>query len=116
MRQASETVRYYKSTTIFTDKAQSYSKFIKEMNWGRGPDDAILHVDRKYLNNRIEGDHGDLKQLHRPKRGFRQLSAAKNTLKGIETHRAIKKGRFANKELGVLNEVAFVAGLFHDAA
>ena len=64
----------------------------------------------------IEGDHGALKQLLRPKRGFRRMSAEKNTLKGIETHRAIKKGHFANYQPGVLNEIAFVPGLFQDAA
>jgi IS6 family transposase len=116
MRQASETTRCYRPMIIITDKAHSYAKVIKEMNWGCGPEDAILHVDRKHLNNRIEGDHGALKQWLRPKRGFRRLSAAKNTLKGIETHRAIKKGHFADNQPGVLNEIAFVASLFQDAA
>jgi len=86
------------------------------MNVGCGPNDAILHVDRKHLNNRTEGDHGALKQLLRPKRGFRSLTAAKNTLKGIETHRAIKKGHFERNKPGVLNEVTFVAGLFKNTA
>ncbi len=86
------------------------------MNRGCGSEDAIRHVDRKHLNNRIEGDHGALKQLLRPKRGFRSLSAAKNTLKGIETLRAIKKGHFANNETGVHNETEFVANLFDEAA
>lgn len=116
MRQACDTVRCYKPMTIITDKAHSYAKVIREMNFGNGPNDAIIHVDRKHLNNRIEGDQGALKQLLRPKRGFRQLTAAKNTLKGIETHCAIKKGHFANNEPGVLNEVAFVAKLFTKAA
>lgn len=80
------------------------------MNRGCGPDDAIRHVDRKHLNNRIEGDHRALKQLLKPKRGFRSLSAAKNILKGIE------KGHFQDTQTGVLNEIAFVAKLFDDAA
>jgi len=116
MRQASETVRCYQPMTIITDKAHIYAKVIREMNFGNGSDDTIIYVDRKYLNNRIEGDHGALKQLLRPKRGFRQLTAAKNTLKGIEAHRAIKKGHFTNNEPRVLNESAFVAGLFENAA
>jgi len=116
MRQASDTVRCYHPLTIITDKAHSYAKVIAEMNRGCGPEDAIRHVDRKHLNNRIEGDHGALKQLLRPKRGFRSLSAAKNTLKGIETLRAIKKGHFANNETGVHNETEFVANLFDEAA
>ena len=92
------------------------AKVIAEMNHGCGPQDAIRHIDHKYLNNRIEGDHGALKQLLRPKRGFRNLSAAKNTLKGIETLRAIKKGHFANNETGVLKEMGFVNNLVDEAA
>ena len=116
MRQASETVRCYQPMTIVTDKAQSYAKVIEEMNFDIGPDDRIRHVDRKYLNNRIEADHAALKQLLRPKRDFRKMTSAKNTLKGIETHRGIRKGHFANNEPGVLNEVVFVANLFAAAA
>lgn len=116
MRQASETARCYYHMTIVTDKAHSYAKVIEEMNFGNGPDERIRHVDRKYLNNRIEADHAALKQLLRPKRSFRKFTAAKNTLKGIETHRAIKKGHLANNEPGILNEIAFVANLFDAAA
>nr|WP_239480012.1 transposase [Actibacterium sp. 188UL27-1] len=129
MRQASETVRCYQPMTIATpsrtsqampcrakDKAPSYAKVIEEMNFGNGPDDRIRHVDRKYLDNRIEAAHTALKQLLRPKRDFRKMTSAKNTLKGIETHRAIKKGHFANNEPGVLTEVAFVANLFKATA
>jgi IS6 family transposase len=99
MRQARRTVRCYQPMTIITDKAHNYAKVIKELNLFCGPDDAIRHVDRKHLNNRIEGDHGALKQLLRPKRGFRSLTAAKNTLKGIETLRAIKKGHFQSNQV-----------------
>lgn len=116
MRQASETVRCYRPMTIVTDKAHNYMKIIKEMNWGCGPEEAIRHVARKHLNNRIEGDHGALKQLLKSKRGFRGLSAAKNTLKGIETFRAIKKRHFRDNQIGVINEIAFVAKLFDEAA
>jgi transposase, IS6 family len=43
-------------------------------------------------------------------------SAAKNTLKGIETLRAIKKGHFANNGTGVHNKIEFVSNLFNEAA
>ncbi len=115
MRQACDTVRCDHPFAIITDKAHAYAKVIAEMNRGCGPEDAIRHIDRKHLNNRIEGDHGALKQLLKPKRGFRSLAAAKNTLKEIETLRAIKKGHFESNHPGVLNEVAFVAGLFKNA-
>jgi len=116
MRQASETVRFYHPMTIVTDKAQSYAKVIEEMNFGNLPEDRIRHVDRKHLNNRIEADHAALKQLLKPKRNFRKLTTAKNTLKGIDTYRAIKKGHFAQNPKGVLNEIAFVSNLFQEVA
>ena len=116
MRQASESVRCYQPMTIVTDKAHSYAKVIEEMNLDIGPDDRIRHVDRKYLNNRIEADLAALKQLLRPKRDFQKMTSAKNNLKGIETHRAIRKSHFANNEPGVLDEVVFVANLFEAAA
>jgi IS6 family transposase len=39
---------------------------ISEINDRLGPEDAIRHVTRKHLNNRIESDHGALKRLLRP--------------------------------------------------
>ncbi|MEO9824263.1 MAG: DDE-type integrase/transposase/recombinase, partial [Paracoccaceae bacterium] len=56
-----------------TDKAHSYAAVIREMNFGNSPDDAIIHVNRKHLNNCIESDHGALKQLLKPKRGVRRI-------------------------------------------
>ena len=97
MRQASETVRCFRPMTIVTDKAHNYIKVIKEMNRGCGPEEAIRHVARKHLNNRIEGDRHALKQLLKPKRGFRSLSAAKDTPKGIETFRGDQERAFSGQ-------------------
>jgi IS6 family transposase len=116
VRQAFETVRLFQPVAIVTDKAPTYAKVIRDMNARNGPEDAIIHIDRKHLNNNIEGDHGGLKQILKPKRSFQKLTSAKNTLKGIETHRAIKKGHFSGNETGVLNEIAFVENLFPTAA
>lgn len=116
LRQARQTARLYQPLTIVTDKAHSYAKVISEINNRLGPDDAIRHIDRKYLNNRIESDHAALKQRLRPMRGFRTLAGAKAALAGIETFRTIRKGQFENCETGVINEIDFVAKLFQDAA
>ncbi len=86
--QAIDTVRCYKPITIVTDKALCYAKVIKEMNRGSEPQDAIRHINRKHLNNRIEGAHGALKPLLRPKCGFRSLTAANNTPPGSECNSA----------------------------
>lgn len=64
-----------KIATSITDKAQCYAKVIDEMNRECGPDNAIRHVNRKHLNNPIEADHGAMKQLLKPKRGFQSQTA-----------------------------------------
>ncbi|MFN3210045.1 MAG: IS6 family transposase [Roseovarius sp.] len=70
LRQAGENVRCYQPLTIITDKVHSYAKVIGEINSRLGPENAIRHIDCKYLNNRIERDHAALKQRLRPLRGF----------------------------------------------
>lgn len=70
LRQARETVRLYQPLTIITDKAPTYVKVIAEINDRIGPEDAVRHVTRKHLNNRIESDHAAPKRLLRPMRGF----------------------------------------------
>ena len=116
LRQARETVRCYQPLAIITDKAHSYAKVIGEINGQRGPENAIRHIDRKYLNNRIESDHAALKHRLRPMRGLQTLAGAKAALAGIETFRTIRKGQFENCETGVINEIDFVANLFPAAA
>ncbi len=45
------------------------------------------------LNNVVEADHGKLKQLIRPVRGFKTLKTAYATIKGFEVMRASRKGQ-----------------------
>lgn len=59
---------------------------------GKCPDDTV-HRQAKYLNNVVEADHGKLKQLIRPVRGFKTLRTAYATIKGFEVMRALRKGQ-----------------------
>ena len=54
-----------------------------------------MHRQAKYLNNAVEADHGKLKQLIRPVRGFKTLKTAYATIKGFEVMRALRKGQAA---------------------
>ena len=54
---------------------------------------ALLGVACLYLNNVIEADHGKLKQLIRPVRGFKTMKTAYATIKGFEVMRALRKGQ-----------------------
>lgn len=55
----------------------------------------LVHRQVKYLNNVVEADHGKLKQLIRPMRGFKTLQTAYATIKGFEVMRALRKGQVA---------------------
>jgi IS6 family transposase len=54
-----------------------------------------VHRQVKYLNNVVEADHGKLKQLIRPVRGFKTLKTAYATITGFEVMRALRKGQAA---------------------
>ena len=59
---------------------------------GKCPTD-VQHRQVKYLNNVVEADHGKLKQLIKPVRGFKTMKAAYATIKGFEVMRALRKGQ-----------------------
>ena len=84
-----------KPRVINTDKAPTYAVALAELKKeGRCPEET-LHRQIKYLNNVIEADHGKLKQLIRPVRGFKTLKTAYATIKGFEVMRALRKGQAA---------------------
>ncbi|WP_423201772.1 DDE-type integrase/transposase/recombinase [Edaphobacter modestus] len=49
------------------------------------------HRTSKYLNNIIEADHGGLKRVIRPTRGFQTMRTASATIKGFEVMRMIRR-------------------------
>ena len=84
-----------KPKIINTDKAPTYGIAILELKAeGKCPEEAV-HRQVKYLNNVVEADHGKLKQLIRPVRGFKTLKTAYATIKGFEVMRALRKGQAA---------------------
>ena len=99
-----------KPLTINTDKAPTYGVAIAELKAeGKLPAD-VLHRQAKYLNNVIEADHGKLKQLIRPVRGFKSLKTAYATIKGFEVMHALRKGQAALWQYGggIMGEVRLV--------
>ena len=82
-----------KPRVINTDKAPTYAAALAALRAeGTCPEDT-LHRQVKYLNNVIEADHGKLKQLIRPVRGFKTLKTAYATIRGFEVMRALRKGQ-----------------------
>ncbi len=117
LNKAIERVRLHRLVSICTDKAPTYRKVIREINHCYDPHFSyITHIDRKYLNNRVESDHAALKRLLGCRQSFRTLRSAKATLLGMEIIRTIKNGHNNTKQPGVRGEIAFVSGLFRLAA
>jgi transposase-like protein len=84
-----------KPKSINTDKAPSYGIAISELKVeGKCPKQTV-HRQIKYLNNVVEADHGKLKQLIGPVRGFKTLKTAYATIAGFEVMRALRKGQAA---------------------
>ena len=82
-----------KPSVINTDKAPTYAAALAEVKQeGRCPEET-QHRQVKCLSNVIEADHGKLKQLIRPVRGFKTLKAAYATIKGFEVMRALRQGQ-----------------------
>ena len=82
-----------KPSIINTDKAPTYAAALAELKREGRCLEETLHRQVKYLNNVIEADHGKLKQLIRPVRGFKTLKTASATIKGFEVLRALRKGQ-----------------------
>jgi IS6 family transposase len=85
---------YEKPAKINTDQAPSYGHAIRELKKEGLLADQVIHRKVKYLNNRIEADHGKLKRLIKPTLGFKSMKTALATIKGFEVMRMFKKGQF----------------------
>ena len=97
-----------------TDKAPTYAAAIAELKAeGKCPTET-RHRQVKYLNNVIEADHGKLKLLIRPVRGFKTLKTAYATIKGFEVMRALREGQAEIFALqgGVVGEARIVERAF----
>ena len=93
-----------------TDKAAAYGTAIQELKLeGKLPPETE-HRQVKYLNNRLESDHGKLKRLVKPTLGFKSMKTAYATLKGFEVMRALKKGQGSpwQYQPGVNGEVCLI--------
>ncbi len=77
--------------TINTDQNEAYGKAIRALKRAGALEKNVQHRQVKYLNNRLEADHGALKRLINPTRGFKTMPTASATIKGIEVMRMIRK-------------------------
>nr|WP_282059497.1 IS6 family transposase [Roseobacter litoralis] len=80
LNRAIERVRLHRPVSICTGKAPTYRMVIREINHDYDPHfNSITHIDRKYLNNRIQSEHEALKRLLGYRQIFRSLRSAQAT-------------------------------------
>jgi transposase-like protein len=112
LRKAIKAMSTYPPSSITTDKLASYPKAIRRLqNEGLLPKD-VVHRTSKYLNNLLEADHGALKRVIRPTRGFQSMKTAGATLKGFEIMRMIRRGHCIQRERRATGEIRLVNRLF----
>jgi transposase-like protein len=76
VRQALKTMSDHPPCSITTDKLASYPKAIRRLQSEGLLPKNVEHRTSKYLNNIIEADHGALKRMIRPVRGFQRMKTA----------------------------------------
>jgi transposase, IS6 family len=112
LRKALKTMSDYPPSSITTDKLASYPKAIRRLRREGHLAHSVEHRTSKYLNNIIEADHGALKRVIRPTRGFQRMKTAYATIKGFEVMRMIRRGHCMLTEPGSTGEIRFVNQLF----
>ncbi|MBB4000275.1 IS6 family transposase [Aureimonas pseudogalii] len=101
-------------SVISTDKNPAYNEAIASLRREGRLAATCQHRQIKYLNNRLESDHGKLKQRIRPVRGFQSQKTAHNAIRGFETMRMFRKGQFRSMvdSLAGGSEARFIGRLF----
>jgi len=109
-------MRNWPPLSITTDKLRSYPEAIERLKRSGQLPTSTKHRTSKYLNNIIEADHGALKRVIKPTRGFQKMKTAIATIKGFEIMRMIRRGHCLTCRTGVHNEIRFANQLFQVAA
>ena len=116
LRKALKTTSNHPPSSITTEKLASYPKAIRRLQDEELLSRNVEHRTSKYLNNIIEADHGALKRVIRPTRGFQRIKTARATLKGFEVMRMICRGQCVLARHGAIGEIRLVNRLFGLAA
>jgi transposase-like protein len=116
LRKAIKAMSHYPPSSITTDKLASYPKAIQRLQHEGLLPKGVVHRTSKYLNNILEADHGALKRLINPKRGFQTMKTAAATLTGFEIMRMIRRGHCIQRERQATGEARLVNQLFGLAA
>ena len=112
LRKAIKVMSHYSPFSVTTDKLASYPKAILRLqNEGLHSND-VEHRTSNDLNNILEAEHGALKCVIRPTRGFQTLKTAAATLTGFEIMRMIRRGHCIQRERRTTDEICLLERLF----
>jgi transposase, IS6 family len=112
LHKALRAVSDYLPSSITTDKLASYPKAIQRLQAEGLLPQGVEHRTSKYLNNILEADHGALKRVIRPTRGFQTMTTAAATLTGFEIMRMIRRGHCIQRERRATGEIRLIDQLF----
>jgi transposase-like protein len=112
LRKAIKAVSTYPPSSITTDKLASYPKAILRLQEEGLLSKEVVHRTSKYLNNILEADHGALKRVIRPTRGFQTMKTAAATLTGFEIMRMIRRGHYNKRGCRATGESRLINQLF----
>src|SRR5215211_1091664 len=73
LRKAIKAMSHYPPSSITTDKLASYPRAILRLENEGLLSNNVKHRTSKYLDNIVEADHGALKRMIRPTRGFQTM-------------------------------------------
>jgi transposase, IS6 family len=105
---ALKTMRHWPPSSITTDQLGPYPKAIQRLQRKGKLSADTKHRTCKYPNNIVEADHGALKRVIRPTRGFQAMRTAAATIKGLEVMRTIRRGHCLTCKPCVKDEIRFV--------
>ncbi|MEY0891415.1 DDE-type integrase/transposase/recombinase, partial [Providencia rettgeri] len=91
---------------VTIDKNSANKAAVGSLNIGKSPAESIQLRQNKYLNNRIEQDHRNIKRRIRSMLGFKSFRRAQTLLAGIEIVSMLRKGQYIQPKEKVLSPAA----------
>ena len=79
---------------VTIDKSGANTAALTTLNAGKPDEETVIIRQSKYLNNRVEQDHRNIKRRIRQMLGFKSFRRAQTILAGIELSHMIRKGQY----------------------
>ncbi|WP_239442651.1 IS6 family transposase [Serratia marcescens] len=83
---------------VAIDKSGTNTTALVTLNAGKPDEETITVRQSKYLNNRIEQDHRNIKRRIKLMLGFKSFRRTKTTLAGIELIHMLRKGQYQHPQ------------------